>query len=58
MAWKQSRNTQRLLAQGEIDNRARCEICKHRIPRRSGMPVCNQPRCLARYAEKFGGEMD
>ncbi|GAA0911095.1 hypothetical protein [Pseudonocardia zijingensis] len=58
MAWKQSRTTRRLLAQGELDNRLRCQICKRTIPRRSGMPVCNQPRCLSRYATQNGGEVD
>jgi hypothetical protein len=58
MAWKQSRQTKRLLAQGEIHDGASCRICGRRIPRQSGLPACNQPRCRSRYADKYGAEVE
>lgn len=53
MAWKQSRTTRRLLAQGEINDGRHCRICGRGIPRRSALRVCNQPRCQAKYSDKY-----
>jgi hypothetical protein len=58
MAWKQSRQTKRLLAQGEISDGKHCVICGHRIARNGGFPVCGTPSCRRRYADRYGSEVE
>lgn len=58
MAWKQSRKTRRLLAQGEITDGKHCVVCGHKISKNSGFPVCGTPRCRSRYIERYGAEVN